>query len=111
MHRSILIVTITCCFALVACLDTEPFVEDETIGAVEEALTCLPLEYCPDPTTIASFCEAEGREVTPEPCGCLTCTKLEGEPCGGLWDLQGICNSELVCQPTPDGQSGVCVAE
>ncbi|XP_071956553.1 venom protein 302-like isoform X2 [Antedon mediterranea] len=38
-------------------------------------------------------------------CGCeLTCSKIEGEQCGGLWDINGKCSVGLECvnEPQPE---------
>ncbi|XP_078592748.1 venom protein 302-like [Branchiostoma floridae x Branchiostoma japonicum] len=72
---------------------------------------CVQLENCPQGTV-------------PDVCGCCRrCAKVEGETCGGMWNLDGFCAMGLTCEmpesPQPDGelqvvpvlfgQPGICV--
>lgn len=46
---------------------------------------------------------------------CVTCAKVEGETCGGMWDLEGTCDQGLDCKTLsePSGYTmtrGICVA-
>lgn len=48
--------------------------------------------------------------TTLDVCGCCTvCAKVEGEACGGPWNLKGVCDKGLKCKPKSDLRPGNCV--
>lgn len=79
-----------------------------------EGLSC----YCP------TVCSEDAIEQIKQGCKggvvddachcCKVCAKLEGETCGGLWDLEGRCDQGLFCktpgEPSPYSMKrGICV--
>ncbi|CAH1263160.1 CRIM1 [Branchiostoma lanceolatum] len=86
------------------------------------SLSCLPCEMvqCVEPQN----CE-QGTVPAICGCGCRRCAKVEGETCGGMWNLDGSCADGLTCEmpeiapqggelqvvPVLFGQSGICVPE
>eukprot|EP00112_Aurelia_sp_Birch-Aquarium-sp1_P008761 Seg1974.3 transcript_id=Seg1974.3/GoldUCD/mRNA.D3Y31 product="Cysteine-rich motor neuron 1 protein" protein_id=Seg1974.3/GoldUCD/D3Y31 len=71
------------------------------------SLTCLNCEEqkCRD---IGSL-RCQGG-TTLDVCGCCTvCAKVEGEACGGPWNLKGVCDKGLKCKPKSDLRPGNCV--
>ena len=52
---------------------------------------CSELEPCPTPVN------CKGGTVLGI-CGCCSvCAKVEGEICGGMWEVEGRCDSGLTC--------------
>ncbi|XP_065661866.1 venom protein 302 [Hydra vulgaris] len=44
-------------------------------------------------------------------CGCCdTCAKVDGEKCGGLWNMYGKCDVGFVCAQVKRHAKGVCVS-
>ena len=53
-------------------------------------------------------------ELVPDVCGCCKiCAKGEGEECGGIWNLEGICATGFYCKQIhdDDDRPGRCVAK
>ena len=47
--------------------------------------------------------------TTTDACGCCTvCAKVEGEKCGGPWNIAGVCDKGLICVPQSDFYPGQC---
>ncbi|XP_065051181.1 cysteine-rich motor neuron 1 protein-like [Rhopilema esculentum] len=70
-------------------------------------LTCLRCEEqkCPDVRSL----DCKGG-TTLDACGCCTvCAKVEGEKCGGPWNIGGVCDKGLVCSPKSNIETGRCV--
>ncbi|XP_063588788.1 cysteine-rich motor neuron 1 protein-like [Penaeus indicus] len=77
-------------------------------AASVDALTCRPCNNvrCASPETY----DCPGREVVPNECGCcFVCSKLEGEPCGGSFNILGTCSSDLVCYSPRYSNGGTCM--
>ncbi|XP_078588087.1 cysteine-rich motor neuron 1 protein-like isoform X2 [Branchiostoma floridae x Branchiostoma japonicum] len=56
--------------------------------------TCAPVPPC-------------RGDITKDPCGCCdVCAKIEGEGCGGPWDISGTCSSGLTCVIDPGDPLG-----
>jgi len=50
--------------------------------------------------------------TTTDACGCCTvCAKVEGEKCGGPWNIAGVCDKGLICVPQSDFYPGQCFRE
>ena len=79
-----------------------------------DALTCSPClqRECTREEIVRRGCKPKGGLVY-DICGCCKmCAMLEGERCGGPWDLFGFCDKGLRCDQEDDlwdEDGGVCV--
>ena len=39
----------------------------------------------------------------------MVCAKVEGERCGGPWNIAGVCDKGLICSPKSDLRPGRCI--
>eukprot|EP00794_Sanderia_malayensis_P016846 gene16846-18545_t len=59
------------------------------------SLTCLPCKETQCKEVQSLRCQGG---LARDPCGCcFICAKLEGERCGGPWNIAGVCDKGLVC--------------
>ncbi|CAH1244772.1 HTRA3 [Branchiostoma lanceolatum] len=70
---------------------------------IVNGLTALPvgLPWCPPCELLMDVCvdpQPCPSNTVMDPCGCCEeCAKVEGEMCGGSWDIDGKCADGLTC--------------